>query len=619
MPDSFELSHTEIMGFWGGSMKRIKKKLLAVVISIYMIISCVPSFAAGQPSYGNVYTSVVGTYTKISKASVKNLLTLINNYRWEACAGGNVPDPRNKSRYLVAGDYVPIKWSGDLEEIAMIRAAEAALKQSHERPNGLFFNTCVSSTGVRTYCESLAWLQDLISVVEWIHRYEKSDWINSPGAITHYSMMIDPSNTYVGCADFYAPAFGKYQAMEYNHSSALDEQPREEGGSSVSVDIEIKATGISVSGIAETKPGDVHKLKTTVSLVGGMTDDDVHGGVVYESSDSSVVEVSSDGTVKSLSGGKATITARVGVFSSSFTIYVEENITRFYGKDRYLTSFAAADAEKALNGGAMFDSAVLASGVNYPDALAGSALAIKKNSPLLLVNDVYAAEAVSYIKKNVKAGSSIYILGGFAVVPEEIDTALVSEGFRPIRLYGDNRYVTNECVIREIGSLAGDLIVCSGYGYADSISASGSGIPILLVGESLTPEQKVLISEGSFRFYIAGGTGAVSESLADELRQYGSVERLSGANRYETSAMLAEKLCPAPKSVLLAYGLDFPDGLSGGPLAYMMGAPMMLTSNEAAHYASGYVRNHPSATSVAVMGGPSFISSATVIRIRDGV
>ena len=42
------------------------------------------------------------------------------------------------------------------------------------------------------------------------------------------------------------------------------------------------------------------------------------------------------------------ITARVGVFSSSFTIYVEENITRFYGKDRYLTSFAAADAEKAL-------------------------------------------------------------------------------------------------------------------------------------------------------------------------------------------------------------------------------------------------------------------------------
>ena len=31
------------------------------------------------------------------------------------------------------------------------------------------------------------------------------------------------------------------------------------------------------------------------------------------------------------------ITARVGGFSSSFTIYVEENITRFYGKDRYLT------------------------------------------------------------------------------------------------------------------------------------------------------------------------------------------------------------------------------------------------------------------------------------------
>ncbi len=54
----------------------------------------------------------------------------------------------------------------------------------------------------------------------------------------------------------------------------------------------------------------------------------------------------------------------------------------------------------------------------------------KQSAPANEDNEnVYTALSCNYAQKNVKAGSSIYILGGFAVVPE-IDTALVTRGFQ---------------------------------------------------------------------------------------------------------------------------------------------------------------------------------------------
>lgn len=60
----------------------------------------------------------------------------------------------------------------------------------------------------------------------------------------------------------------------------------------------------------------------------------------------------------------------------------DNNITRIWGEDRYSTSINIAKNFK-LDGKIV----TLASGVDFPDALAGSVLAAKLNAPLILVND----------------------------------------------------------------------------------------------------------------------------------------------------------------------------------------------------------------------------------------
>ena len=88
---------------------------------------------------------------------VQNAINRVNAIRKEACNEG-VPDPRNSSRNLTPSDYVPIQWSHDLEQVARLRAAEAALNVSHTRPNG---KSCFSVTfpGIKTTgnSEVLAW------------------------------------------------------------------------------------------------------------------------------------------------------------------------------------------------------------------------------------------------------------------------------------------------------------------------------------------------------------------------------------------------------------------------------------------------------------------------------
>ncbi len=58
---------------------------------------------------------------------------------------------------LTMADYVPIRWSSDLEYIARIRAAEASVTMAHTRTNGASCFEIQSPNGIRSYGEILAW------------------------------------------------------------------------------------------------------------------------------------------------------------------------------------------------------------------------------------------------------------------------------------------------------------------------------------------------------------------------------------------------------------------------------------------------------------------------------
>ncbi len=297
------------------------------------------------------------------------------------------------------------------------------------------------------------------------------------------------------------------------------------------------------------------------------------------------------------------------------TLTIIPPLYRYSGKNRYETALKAADALKEQLGVEKFDAVILACGTNYADALAGSYLASVKNAPILLVDNLQSSidSAQEYINANLKSGGTVYMLGGTAVVPDSAVAGLT--GYTVKRLKGSDRYATNIAILEEAGLTGGDILVCSGTGFADSLSASAIGKPILLVGASIMDSQKDFIQSLSGKtFFIIGGKGAVSLDLESYFSGLGSTMRIGGANRFETSANIARYFFTSPDRAVLAYAMNFPDGLSGGPLAHAMGGPLILTSNGNSAVAADYMKDANIRVG-SVLGGPTLISDDEVRAI----
>jgi putative cell wall-binding protein len=191
------------------------------------------------------------------------------------------------------------------------------------------------------------------------------------------------------------------------------------------------------------------------------------------------------------------------------------------------------------------------------------------------------------------------------------------EEFTVNRLKGKDRFGTNLAILEEAGVGSKPILVCTGLGFADSLSASAAGLPILLVWKDLTPGQKdFLNSVAGNNLYVIGGTGAVSEHMEEQLAQYGTVRRLAGGSRFDTSVMIAEEFFDAPEAAVLAYAWDFPDGLCGGSLAYAMKAPLILTMTDYESQAAGYIQSGNVGHGV-VLGGEKLISDDAVRTIFE--
>lgn len=180
--------------------------------------------------------------------------------------------------------------------------------------------------------------------------------------------------------------------------------------------------------------------------------------------------------------------------------------------------------------------------------------------------------------------------------------------------------------------ITGPCLVCSGKGFADALSASAVPQPILLVGNTLTDEQKTYLAGTLFDYTIVGGTLAVNEEIEAALGYEGKVlGRLAGSDRFETSLLVAEEFfgdgssgstggngsggtgSGAPNTAVLAYSNNFPDGLSGAVIAHKNSAPLVLVNNQNYKHAAEYFESI-GLKSLKVLGGQAVISDDTAIK-----
>ena len=326
---------------------------------------------------------------------------------------------------------------------------------------------------------------------------------------------------------------------------------------------------------------------------------------VTEACDYKYGQITSSGSVTT----PFVMTYSCSVCGGSYDTY---SYLRLAGSNRYETGFQSADQLKAELGVDQFENIVVASGTGFADALAGSYLAVQKNAPILLVNKNTVADVAEYIGANLASGGTVYLLGGEAAVPAAMEDELA--GLNVERLAGANRYETNLLILEEAGFDGQEILVCTGNGFADSLSASAVGKPILLANKSLNADQLEFVESTSGQFIIIGGEGAVPAAVENQLGEYGEVIRLAGANRYETSVLVAKRFFEAPTSAVLAYSQNFPDGLCGGPLAAATGSPLLLMATDRGDNVIEYAQE-VGISCGAVLGGTGLIDDATARNV----
>ncbi len=300
-------------------------------------------------------------------------------------------------------------------------------------------------------------------------------------------------------------------------------------------------------------------------------------------------------------------------------------VTRLAGASRWATALKVADEMKENLRAEKFDAVIVASGNDFADALAGSYLSTVKNAPILLSwgkggkFEYLDTDNIDYIKNNLAEGGTVYLLGGENAVPELYESALAD--YEVKRLGGANRFETNLLILEEAGIPEGsEVLVCTSTNFADSLSASATGLPILLVfnesGALYGDQPDFLAGLNNCTFTVIGGENAVSDKLATAIGAYGNVSRLAGSDRFDTSVMVAKKYFDAPETAVLAYAWNYPDGLCGGALAYSLDAPLILTMTKYEAKAAAYAKE-AGITEGVVLGGDSLISNAAVRAIFD--
>lgn len=170
--------------------------------------------------------------------------------------------------------------------------------------------------------------------------------------------------------------------------------------------------------------------------------------------------------------------------------------------------------------------------------------------------------------------------------------------------------------------------VASGYNYADALAggpaAGKQKGPVLLVQPYGIPD--VIATElkrlKPGRIVVLGGPSAISDATVSGLSAYtsGTVTRLAGSDRFETSVAVSKSAFAANPSVAyIATGMNFPDALTGASVAAgsAHSGPLLLVTSVSIppSVATELQRLRPGR--IVVLGGTDAINASVATQLKS--
>ena len=296
--------------------------------------------------------------------------------------------------------------------------------------------------------------------------------------------------------------------------------------------------------------------------------------------------------------------------SSLATFLSSDQVTmRISGPGRVETSIEISKFENTKS-----KTVILADARNYPDALAASNLTNGRYSVILVQNQLTQAIINEITRLEAQ---DLIILGGTNSISEDIEKGLADiAGVKNVsRIAGENRYDTCQKIFNHAKKKS--LVLASGEIFPDALATSSildqAGL-LLTKKDQLPSEAQAAIKDLNHdNFLIVGGENSIQESLATSISnkyQYASHTRISGNNRYETSAKIGERLVSS--TVILASGENFPDALAASTLAQKIDSPILLVSKDKIDQSVIDYFNKHNIKKALVVGGQLSISDKTL-------
>lgn len=262
---------------------------------------------------------------------------------------------------------------------------------------------------------------------------------------------------------------------------------------------------------------------------------------------------------------------------------------------------------------------VLARSDLYPDALAGTPLAVQERAPLLLTppNELVGVTA-DEIERVLPDGGTVHLLGGLVALDQSVEDAVEALGYDVVRYAGGDRYDTATLIADDGLDGFGDVFLVTGTNYPDAVAsgaaaAATDGAILLTAGSTMVDATREALDDlpASSTVYAVGGPSAAAQD--------GDVD-LIGDTRIETALLVAERFFDDPPVAGVATGFNFPDALTGGAQVGAYGGPMLLTDGATLDDGVGdYLETLPDDATVFLYGGPNALSLSVENAVRDRV
>ncbi len=308
-------------------------------INAYAFDSCSNLTTVKLPSTLNFVSNIFyERCPNLTNYTIPSTLTKLSSNDYQRIANVNISGTYNYDKAKDVFNLVneertklnlePLELDNELMEAAMLRAAETSIYWDHIRPNGLScFSVCSKING-----ENIG--LGATSATRIMER-----WMNSPG---HKAQIVKSAHKSIGIGCYYNSKNGAHYWVQVFSRGETQDTNILSGTRDVNNTVQVATDkgyiNPDIRGLNETNTLSIGETLTPTSVrnkntgpnATAYTTNIALSDLTWESSNTNIFTVDRNGTITAKNPGTATLTAKIGEFSATYQINVENPIPDGY-------------------------------------------------------------------------------------------------------------------------------------------------------------------------------------------------------------------------------------------------------------------------------------------------